>query len=256
MSIMQTLFGTKPSSAPVVPVTNPNTPVAAVPGNPGNIPGVQTNPAMATNPTVPAASMETGNTNTSNTPPSGLDEFSGMWAVDPNAKPNVPEPMFNVKPEDLAAAAKRNDFSKVVTPEMLAAISGGGEAAVQATLQAMNAMAQKSFADSALATTKIVESALTKQQAKFEASLPGFIKNQNLSDNLRNSSPIFNHPAAAPILEVFRNQVAEKFPNATATEQQEMAMRYVKSFAEAANPSKPTAAQKANANQTDWSEFL
>lgn len=242
---MDKIFGAKPNLNPVPP---------AVQGQqtaPGNIPAVpavvanQNNPASPVVPEVPK------------TPVSPLDEFSPLWQTDLNAKPVVEAPMFNVDPAKMAAAAKGNDFTKAVTPEMLAAIAAGGEGAVKATLEAMNAVAQKGFADSAIATTKIVEQALAKQQDKFEKSLPNLIKNQNLSENLRNSNPIFNHPAAAPILEMFKNQVTQKYPQATAAEQQEMAVKYLTSFAEAANPPKQSAAQKQSAaNEMDWSTFL
>lgn len=241
MSIMDKIFGAKPAATPA--------PQAAA--TPGNIPEPNNNPALNGNPTVPAASMADPAT-----PVNPLDQFKDMFAVDPNAKPVVKEPLFNVDPAKLQAAAKGNDFTKVITPEMMAAIAGGGDAAVAATLAAMNAMSQKSFGDSAMATTKIVEQALAKQQAAFEKMMPNLIKNQNLSDNLRNSSPIFNHPAAAPILDMFKNQVALKYPNSTAAEQAEMAQGYVKAFAEAANPAAPTPAQKAAANETDWGSFL
>lgn len=241
MSIMDKIFGAKPVAAPVAPA-----PVAQQ--QPGNIPEQNMNPPMGSNPTVPASSM--------NEPANPLDQFKDMFAVDPNAKPVVKEPLFNIDPAKLQAAAKGNDFTKVITPEMMQAIAGGGDGAVAATLAAMNAMSQKSFGDSAMATTKIVEQALEKQQKAFEAMMPNLIKTQNLSDNLRNSSPIFNHPAAAPILDMFKNQVAKKYPNATAAEQTEMAQGYVKAFAEAANPPKPTQAQQAAASETDWGSFL
>lgn len=218
---------------------------------PGNMPAQNSNPALEGNPTVPASSMQDPAA-----PVSPLDEFKDLWQNDPNAKPPVKEPLFNIDPAKLAAAAKGNDFTKAITPEMMQAIAAGGEGAVAATLAAMNAMSQKTFGDSALATTKIVEQALEKQSKQFQEMLPNLIKNQNLSENLRNTNPIFNHPAAAPILDMFKNQVAQKFPNATAAEQQEMAMKYVKSFAEAANPAAPSAQQVAAASETDWSSFL
>lgn len=244
MSVMDKIFGAfKPAEA--APAQQQQQ------VQPGNMPAQNTNPALEGNPTVPASSMQDPAT-----PVSPLDEFKTIWDNDPNAAPKTPEKLFNIDPAKLAAAAKNNDFTKAITPEMMQAIAAGGEGAVAATLAAMNAMSQKTFGDSALATTKIVEQALEKQAKAFEEKLPSLIKNQNLSENLRNTNPIFNHPAAAPILDMFKNQVAQKFPNATAAEQQEMAMKYVKSFAEAANPAAPTQAQQAAASETDWSSFL
>jgi hypothetical protein len=243
MSIMDKIFG----KAPVTPA--PGTQVL-----PGNIPAGNPNPAHPANPTAPAATVAA-------TEPAGpvspLDAFKGLWETDPNAKAPVPTPgMFdNVTPEKLQEAARKNDFSKVATPELLAAINAGGEGATAAMVQMMQGMAQKGFGDSAFATTKIVEQALAAQQEKFMAQLPALMKNQNVSENLRNANPIFNHPAAAPMLEVMKAQVIQKHPNATAAEIQAMAQDYLVNFASAATPVTQTAASKAAAAEMDWSSF-
>lgn len=241
---MSKLFGTATPPAPAP---------AQTAGTPGNIPAVNLNPASATNPLVPAASEVA----TNSAPVSPLDAFKTLWETDPNAKVTPPEPsMFaNVTPEKLQEAARKNDFSKVATPELMAAITAGGEGAAAAMVQMMQGMAQKGFGDSAFATTKIVEQALEAQQKKFTEMLPSLMKNQNVSENLRNSNPIFNHPAAAPMLEVLKAQVLQKHPNATAAELQTMASDYLVSFASAATPVTQTAASKAASFEMDWSSF-
>lgn len=246
MSLMQKIFGTAPQVA--APGTAPQ-----VQATPGNMPAVNVNPAHATNPTAPAATVAA----TEGAPVSPLDAFKSLWETDPNAKPIAPEPgMFaNVTPEKLQEAARKNDFSAVATPELLAAINAGGEGATAAMVQMMQGMAQKGFGDSAFATTKIVEQALAKQKEDFMAQLPGLMKNQNVSENLRTANPIFNHPAAAPMLEVMKAQVIQKHPNATAAEIQAMAQDYLVNFAAAATPNTQTAAQKAAAKEFDWSSF-
>lgn len=246
MSIMSKLFGTAPAAQVPAPAQNQQ-------ATPGNIPAVNANPASVTNPTAPAATVAA----TETAPGSPLDGFTELWKTDPNAPaPTVPADMFsNVTPEKLQEAAKRNDFTKVATPELLAAITAGGEGAAQAMVQIMQGMAQKGFGDSAFTTTQIVKQALAEQQTKFMEALPGLMKNQNVSENLRNSNPIFNHPAAAPMLEVMKQQVIQKHPNATAAEIQEMAQNYLVSFASAATPQKQTAEQKAAAGEIDWSQF-
>ena len=245
MSILQKLFGNAPAAAPAQQQAQ---------ATPGNIPPVNANPAHPANPTAPAATVAATDVG----PVSPLDAFKGLWETDPNAKEPTPEPgMFaNVTPEKLQEAARKNDFSAVATPEMMAAITAGGEGAAAAMVQMMQAMSQKSFGDSAFATTKIVEQALAAQQAKFTEMLPGLMKNQNVSENLRNANPIFNHAAAAPMLEVMKAQVIKKHPNATAAEIQTMAQDYLLNFAQAANPAKPTDAQKQAAAGMDWSSFM
>ena len=241
MSIMEKIFGSAKQQPQVQ---------QQQPGTPGNIPAVNNNPAMASNPTVPAASMEV-----SNISQSPLDQFKDVWQTDPNAV--APEAMFaGVTQQSLQTSAKKNDFTKVVTPELMSAIAAGGEGAIQATLQAMNAMTQKGFGDSAFATTKIIEQALEKQQAKFEAMLPNLIKSHNVGESLQASNPIFSHPASAPVLEMFKTQAIQKYPNASAAEIQKMASDYLVAFASVGNPVKPTASQARELkNATDWSTF-
>lgn len=242
-SAMQKIFGTAPVQQP----QQQQLPT------PGNIPATNMNPADANNPTVPASS-----TTATNTPAAPLDAFADIWqtpAVDPKA---APQDMFaNVTQASLSEAAKKNDFTKVVTPEMMQAIAAGGEGAVQATLAAMNAMAQKNFADSAYTTTQIVKNALEKQKAELTGNIPSMVKAQTVSENLRNSNPIFNHAATAPIMDMFQKQAAVKFPNATASELQAMAQSYLADFVKVAQGPEQVAAQtKTDAATMDWSSFL
>lgn len=183
-----------------------------------------------------------------------LDSFKDLWAPQDPATVKQKEALFNIDPAKLAEAAKNNDFNSVVTKDQMAAISAGGESGQKAMLQIMNAMSQKGFSDSTLTTAKIVEAALQKQQESFMKELPNIIKNQNVSDNLRSANPVFNNPAVAPVLEMMKNQVALKFPNASASEQQTLALQYVEQFATAVNPAKELSQSKTN--ETDWGKFL
>ncbi len=211
---------------------------------PGNIPAQNAMPADVNNPTVPASQAA----------PEGLDKFTDMWQVKPEDMPKPPESAFaGVTPEAIKGVASKTDFSKVVTPEMMQAISAGGEGAVAATLQAMNAMAQDTYAQSAQASIKLIETALTKQREEFQASLPNMIKQQNVANNLRSSNPIFNHPAAAPMLDTLQKQFQLKNPTADAATIEAQAKDFLLSFATAANPPKQEQ-QKVNVSE-DWESF-
>lgn len=235
-----------PNTAPQNPTQNPAANTPAVPGNFPATPPVLT--AIPGNGTVPADST--------NTPTSPLDAYSDMWNTDPTKLQQQNQPLFNVDQQKLYEAAARNDFSKSLSPELLQKIQAGGTEATQAMLTAMNQMTQRGYAESAFATTKIVEQALEKQRQAFEAKLPALIKSQNVSDNLKNQNPIFNHPAAAPMLESLKANIAVKYPNATAQEQQKMAEDYLTSFAQAATPiSKTTSESNKASGDFDWSNF-
>jgi len=236
-SIMTQMFGK---------VFGQQAPQPGTPGTPGNIPAT-TVQASATNPTLPANSaVAPENVNP-------LDAYKDLFKADPNAPKTTTDPMFNVDPAKLQEAAKQNDFTKVITPEMQAAITAGGEQGMAATIQIMQAMSQKGFADSAQATTKIVEAALAKQQESFLQQLPSIIKKQSLNDNLSSSNPVFSHPGAAPIIDMLKTSVSNKFPNATAQEQQEQLKSYLDNFVAAMTPQSNKSGDVLN--KTDWSDF-
>lgn len=231
-SIMSSLFGQKPTEQ----ITPGNIPMAS---------SVQTTPGNPTAPVVPETQTEV----------SPLDQYKDLWQTD-TTKQTTPEAWNkNLTPEAFAAAAKNNDFTKVITPEMQAAISKGGADAQQAVMQMMNAVAQKGFGDSAVATTRIVEQALAKQQERFMSELPNIIKGQTLQDTLRTNNPIFTNPATAPMLQMMTGQVAAKYPNMPAAEQAKLAQQYVLDFANAVNPQKSTQAPGSKP-QDDWSKFM
>lgn len=225
-----------------------NPPQQGQQATPGNIPVENTNPPHPTNPMAPAGTVAA-----TEGVKSPLDQFKDMWKNDPTKKPKPEEPIFNVDPSKVQEAAKQNDFLKAIPAELLEKIKAGGEESVPAMMAAMNMMSQKGFGDSATATASLITSALEKQQAKFEKIIEKVVGKQNLNAALSKSNPIFDHPAAAPMLEFMKNQVREKFPDMTVDEQAAKASEYLVSFAEAANPKKPVT---TDSNTTDWSTFL
>lgn len=254
MSIMQKIFGAAaPAQQPQAQVPNA---APAVPATPGQMPAQNTNPAVAGNPTAPAATVNATTADPAN-PLSQMDQFKDLFNNDPNAKKPVEGIFEGVTLEKMQEAAKKNDFSQVVTPELAAVIQAGGPEAMQAMQQVMAGMAQKSFGDSAFATTKMIEQALAKQQERFMAELPNIIKSQTVSENLRTTNPLFNHPAAAPMLEAMKQQLMVKYPQASAAELQSKAQEYLVSFAAAANPTKPDLKNTSgNSSEPDWEDFL
>lgn len=253
MSILHKLFGNAPAQQ-LSPAQGANPALQAqiaaqnAQPTPGNIPAQNLMPSDVNNPTVPAASIA----------PEGLDKYKDMWNMKPEDMPKEPESAFaGVTPEAIQAVAAKTDFTKVVTPEMMQAISAGGEGAVAAMMQAMNAVAQKGYADNAQASIKLIETALSKQREDFQAALPSMIKQQNVANNLRSSNPIFNHPAATPMLETLQKQLQLKNPTADAATIQKQAEEFLVSFATAANPPKPSKEELArNKTEANWDSFM
>lgn len=252
MSIMQSIFGRKPDPAP------------AAPGNPTNNPAKNPPPAAAAptpgtdqNGVIPPGGADG---NTENLSP--MDKFKDLWQptpVDPNSKTdatNQPEP---VNPQKLMEAAAKVDFSKIVTPEMLTAIAGGGETAAQAFVQAMNLTAQTVYGQSAVTTSKIVEQAVSQAREQFVSEIPGILRNQNIRGRVFEENPAFSNPAIAPLIEAQVQQLANKFPKASPAELNTMAKEYLQGMAALINPPKADASGGKNQTgkgETNWDEYL
>lgn len=238
------------------PAVQQSAPVATTPGN------IPNNSVVTTASTSSAGTAPNGavpiTTDTSSKAQSPLDAFSELWQT-AATNGTTPAPLFNVNQESLLNAARQTDFKKAITPEQMAAIAAGGEGATQAFAEAMNSVAQHSFAQSAFATTKMIEGALKKNNETFRGEIPGMIKQHNVSDGLRTENPAFSHPAAQPIISALESQMAVKYPNATVKELRDMATQYLSSFAQAAVPAPATGTQAAGTKQPqemDWSTFL
>jgi len=250
MSIGQTIAnlfgGASQAAAPQI-----QTPAQGQPTQPGNLPAQQT-PAMASdpsNPNIPA----NGNPAPE---PVALDQFKDIWNPVQSPAADGNKNLFNVDPKQLMEAASKVDFSKSLNPQLIQAVVAGGEDALKALPQLMNAMSQTVYAQNAMTTTKIVEQAVKQSREDFMKELPQHIKLQSVNDSLRNSNPALNHPAAAPILGALQQQLTVKYPNATPTELQQMASQYLDAFAGAMQkPQQPNQTQ-ANSGEQDWSAYL
>lgn len=246
-NVMSNIFGQRPVQQAMTQAMQPQQQVS-----PGNIPQ---NPQVTVDPNNPTLPNSDTNQSAAGSP---MGEFAKLFDTDPNAKSNTPVSTFaNLDPKAIAEASKTNDFRNVVTKDMQASILKGGPEAVNAMMEAMNSMAQKSFGDSAIASTKLIDKALADQRKQFEAALPGIIKSQTSGETLRAADPLFSNPAVAPMINMVKSQVAAKYPDASSAEQAKMVQDYVKQFAEAATPQKKvTPGTDPLGNKTDWSEFL
>jgi hypothetical protein len=238
MSILTTLFGGMGGGQPQNPALAQKTP--------GNFPATPTSAPTPGNATVPTVITEP------KPPETPMAQFADLWKDVP--VPAAPTPVIgNIDPAAIQAAAAKNDFMKVVTEEQKAAITKGGPEAINAFMSVMQGMSQKSFGDSAQATAAMIKSALETQKTQIFAELPNLLKQNQVSENLRSSNPMFANPAVAPILEMMKNQVMAKHPNMPAAEQVKMAQDYVLSFADQLGKKSPA---PAGTNTTDWDLFL
>jgi len=183
---------------------------------------------------------------------SPLDAFGDIWKNPETPLPgDAGQPYFTIDQAKLVELAQQQNFAPAITKEHLSAIQAGGDTAIAALGQIINAASQNSYAQSAIAATKIVEAALSKAEGRFDARLPIALKSLNASSGLKEANPVLAHPAAQPIVNAIQQQMLLKNPNASHAELQKMAQDYLTAFAAELQP-KP-AVQDAG---TDWSSFL
>ena len=228
---------------------------------PGNIPPTAPTSGVTTPGTAPnGTNPGTTTTVDPNAPPTPLADFADIWKdapTDPNAPPKDSSVFGNVDPNKLLEAAKKINFAEAATPEQKAAILAGGEEAVKAMIEVVNQTAQRSYAQSAYASTRMVETAIAKAREQFAAELPQLIKKTNVSNSLREDNPIFSNPAVAPIMDALETRLTIKYPNASASEITNMAKAYVEQLGTSFAPKAPEPKlPKGSRVEEDWGKFL
>jgi len=204
----------------------------------------------------PAAPAPAATPATPTEPASPLDQFKTLWEPvnTPGVDNTLPANMFaGADPAKMLEAARKVNFAAQVPADVLAKITAGGPDAAAAFAQAINDVAQRSYAQSSFASTKIVEAALAKFQEGLDSRLPSQVKRFQVSESLRESNPALTHPAAAPIMEALQSQLTVKYPNASVNEIRDMASQYLSQFGTAMAPPKPANAVPVS---EDWDKFF
>lgn len=219
---------------------------------PGNIPDTGSNTGVTNANTAPNGVVPPAPVTTTEVTP--LDKFATLWDTAPTDGSQKPSGVFGeVDPSKFMEAAGKIDFSKSITPEQLTAISQGGEAAVQAFAAALNKVSQGVYAQSAFASTKLIEQALAKSKESFLAELPTHIKQQTVRNDMRAENPIFSNPAVQPIISALEQQLTVKYPQATSSEITTMAKEYVEALGTSFAPKPPE--NKSAKKEPDWSTW-
>jgi hypothetical protein len=222
----------------------------------GNKPAATAAPADAA---APAASPATAAPaeGTQQQPESLLDKHKDLWQPS-TTEQQEEQPLFAVDQSKLMEAAGKLDFTKLIKPEQLQAIARGGDEAAQAFLQAINAVGQAGFANALSANTKLIEQALQRKEAEFEAKIPGAIKSFNI-ENALSSDPVLKHPAARPVVGVIAKAMAAKNPDATPAELQKAALDLLREIAgdsPATKQTKQEQQQQETAGNFDWDAWI
>ena len=187
------------------------------PAQPAN-PAAQ-NPPSITPPETPTSAANGVTPHSVGTPaePAPLDKLATM--VQPSTTPPVTptdDTIFGkISTQDLMAAAGKMDFTKVIDKDTIAAAAAGGEQGVQALLDAMNKVSQHVYAQSAAASTALIEKAISTNTERLTERLPSALKHHAINDQIA-SNPILGHAASKPILDGLVASLKEANPNASA----------------------------------------
>lgn len=232
------------------------------PGVTVQAPGAPVNPAIPITSPDSATAAANGvippsTDTTSPNPNAGLDSFVDLWKnapVDPNAPVDDGTVFGKVNGDDLMKAASNMDFTKSVSPDLQARIAAGGEDGVKASMEAMSLVSRQTYAQASYATTKLIEQAIAKNNAKLESKLPSVLRNHN-TDSLIKENPVLSHPAAAPMVAGLVSQFQTKYPDASSAEIKAHAEAYFTQFAGSLIQSQQAATIPSNTD-TDWNSWL
>lgn len=265
--------GNASGNPPVNPnVGAPNSTPGAVPNNGQTAPNSQT-----TNPTVPSSSTVRSDGSVPSIPKvettgptSPLANYADLWKVDPPAAGSNPQqrpslvPQMNIDAGKIMEAARGMDFTKGIDADILGRAAKGNDA--EALAQLISSVAQNAYAQSALATTNIVRSAMEIQDRNFNQHvMPSVLRKFAVSSAVA-ENPMAGIPAAAPMLQALETQLSTKYPQASPAEIKQHAATYLEGFAqEVVRANGGTIVPKDNPNgnplgartsETDWEQYF
>ena len=218
----------------------------------GNIPSQPTTVPDTNNPTVPA-----GMDNPPQQEESPLAAFADLWNNDnTNQQSQTPDDVYaRLKPEDVQKVIAKADFSSVITPEQLAAIGNGGEAAQQAFAQAINSVAQRVMLQSTLVNNNLSMQAMQKAITQAESRIPDAMRKYSSADYSRTANPLLSNPAVKPVADAVQAQLLAKNPNATNAEITQMTQDFIAAMGAQFAPKQEPINNSAT-NDTDWDAFF
>lgn len=228
-------------AAPAAPVATPVNPAQASANQNPLVPN------QGNSPVIPGADTAI---------PSPLEGYSDLWQAPDPSKTTPDTPLFQMDPKKLQAAVSKINFTDTLTPDILAAVAGGGDAAVAALKQYGDTLGRGIFAQSTATTAKLIEQALKRNTTDIESRIPNLIKSQNVSSLNRAENPLFSNPATAPIMSALESQFQTKYPNATAAEITAHTKAYLTEFVTLAGAPDRAAAEAAKTkDDTDFSTW-
>lgn len=245
MSFLPGIFGKKPDA----PTGAGPAIKQPAPANPGADPANMTNGSIQPN---PAAAGATG----AGDKPT-LDTFSDLFkprAVDPNApkRPTLADPLLTpLDPATFQQHVQNANFTANITPEMAQKAMGGDP---QAFMDAINTAAREAFSAAAQLSQGVSEHAAREAATRLDGTLDSRIRGHAIRTQ-NSTNPALSHPAAAPMVNAIKAQIATQNPQLTAAEVQQRAETYFTTFAESISAPQREAQQAADTASKKTGDF-
>ena len=191
---------------------------------------------------------------------SPLDAFAGLWQtqqqqqkVDPLSSEVIP--MGADQLQALQQRVSTVNFLSGVKPEAIAAALGGDQAAFASVI---NSAVQAAMLQSVRVNNTMLNAAVNQRTADIMKALPGNVQQALTSNQLRQDLPIFNHPAAAPMLAALEQNLLTNQPGITPAQASQVARDYLQNFAAELNggSSKTQATSTNSPAGIDWSKMF
>lgn len=247
LNSIASIFSSSPQSQPAQQAPNPDQ---------AQQPGME--PSTSADPKPPDNTTEPDNK-------SPLDQFQDLFDTttddkDPNKTAQDPNVFYALDPQKLQEAARRQDFTQVENFEELAQSAIQGDVNSLKTL--LNSVTQNAFISAAQLSGDIANRTTSKGLERTNSSLPDQFKSFLSQDSLTQTNEAFKHPAMQPMVNAVRQQVQQKYPEASTKEITEMTNQYLTAVSSVFKGEENDPTQRPNPHQaqssegTDFSDFF
>jgi hypothetical protein len=188
-----------------------------------------------------------------------MADHSDLFTM-PKQEGDVPvtldDPFLTVDRAKVAEMARAMNFAPS-TPEMQALAQKALQGDMQAFSEYNNAMMQNMYVQLLTQTSGISEKIAREGITRLRDTIPNTVRSISTTSNLQKQNPIFNDPAAKPMVDMIRSQVELKNPTATPEQVTEQVAKYFNDFAGVIAPkAKPAEASNPYGGTTDYQNFF
>ena len=147
------------------------------------------------------------------------------------------------------------NFLSGVKPESVAAALGGDQAAFMSVI---NSAVQAAMLQSVRVNNTMLNAAVNQRTQEIMKALPSNVQQALTANQLRQDLPIFNHPAAAPVLAALEQNLTLNQPGITPAQATQVAKSYLQNFFAEFSGTNPNQQQQATTTPAgiDWSKMF